>query len=106
ELTALDLDARLRRRRAVGEDLLVAGIEADQDELTDVVEESRGRQLVATGDVGEAGEVLGGMAGRDGMTAEALRKARPRGRGLKQRVGRKRSGDGADPRRRQRLDGV
>src|SRR4029079_9559678 len=73
EMMELDVDARLGRRRAVGEDLLVAGIEADQDELTDIVEESRGRQLVATGDVGEAGEVLGGMGGGARTTGERPR---------------------------------
>ena len=59
ELAALDLRAGLRGRLAIGEDLLVAGIEADQDELADVVQQRRGGELVATGDVGEAGEALG-----------------------------------------------
>ena len=81
ELTPLLVDPLLGRRAAIAEDLLVARVEPDQDELADVVEQCRRRQLVAARDLGEVGDALGRVTGRDRVAAEALGKQGPaRGR--------------------------
>ena len=106
ELAALERRPLLGSGLAVGEDLLVAGIEPHQDQLADVVEQGRGRQLVAAGDVSEVREALRGVAGRDRVAAEPLRQARPAAEAAEELVGLEGLRDRGNSGGRQRLDRV
>ena len=102
ELAALGVAALLGRRLAVAEDPLVARVEADQDELADVVQQGGGRELVAAGDVGEVGDgsrPRGASRPRGGGSAPAgAPRRRPAGRARRLVSD---AGDGPDAGRRQ-----
>jgi hypothetical protein len=73
ELTALAVDALLRRLRLAVHLAGVAGVGVHQDELADVVQERRDEQLVAVLPAGLAGQPVGGALRGHGVQAEALR---------------------------------
>jgi hypothetical protein len=60
ELTALDTEPILGAQVRVVDELRVLAVEAAQDRTTEVVEERRGGEVVARGQVRDLGDPLGG----------------------------------------------
>ena len=106
ELTALAVDALLRRPRALVDLGRVARVGVHEDELADVVQERRDHQAVALLVAGLGGEAVGRALRGDAVQAEALGSGVPDGRALEEVIGAGAGGESLDGLGREELDAL